>query len=346
MIFQQLPIKYPLPAMEAASVAELPEAGDWIYEPKWDGFRCLAWKDDGEVRVQSKAEKPLGRYFPEIAEAIAGLKADACVLDGELVVPDGKQFSFDLLLQRIHPAESRVQRLAAESPALFVVFDLLVDEHRNSIHELPMKKRRVALEQFFKRFCEGNPHLCLSPSSTDPASTRQWLKKSGNALDGIICKHGDLPYRSGERDGMSKVKFLKTADCVVGGFRYSSAGKGIGSLLLGLYDEDGLLHHVGHCTASGRMTGKDLRQPLEKLREAPGFSGKSPGGPSRWSQGRDAAWEPLRPDLVIEVEYDHVTGGRFRHGTRFLRWRPDKRPDQCRMEQIHMQKGKPLALLK
>jgi ATP-dependent DNA ligase len=346
MSLKQLPLQYPTPVMEAASVAELPTGDGWIYEPKWDGFRCLAWKGDDEVQLQSKAEKPLGRYFPEIEEAIGALKAERCVIDGELVVPDGNQISFDQLLQRIHPAASRVQRLAKEAPAVYVIFDLLVDEQGNAVHELPLTERRVALEKFFKRYCENEPRLCLSPASPDPAAARKWLKKSGNALDGIICKRREQPYRGGERDGMSKVKFMKTADCVVGGFRYSSKGKGIGSLLLGLYDSDGLLQHVGHCTVSSRMSAKNLPEALETLKEAPGFTGNAPGGPSRWSQGRDTSWEPVRPELIIEVEFDHVTGGRFRHGTRFLRWRPDKRPDQCTMEQILMKKGKPLALLK
>ena len=320
--------------MEARSVSEIPVGKDWEYEPKWDGFRCLAFRDGDKVELQSKSGQPLARYFPEIAAAVRKLKADRFVIDGELVIPTKSGLSFDDLLQRIHPAESRIRKLAHETPARYIVFDLLVDERGKSVHELPLAKRREALDKFEAKFLKKNPTIEVSPATRDVSLARKWLSERGVKLDGVIAKRLDFPYRSGERDGMQKIKKLRTADCVVGGFRYSSKGKVIGSLLLGLYDDDGLLHHVGFTSSFNEEQRKELTKKLEPLIAPPGFTGNKPGGPSRWSTERSGDWQPLKPKLVVEVQYDHFTGGRFRHGTKFLRWRPDKKHQQCTYKQL------------
>jgi ATP-dependent DNA ligase len=319
--------------MEAASVDTLPTGGDWQYEPKWDGFRCLAFRDGDTIRIQSKAGKPLGRYFPDVIELLAGLEARRFVLDGEIVIPVDGALSVDELLLRVHPAESRVRALADAHPARLQVFDLLVDERGRSLVGLPLKERRPRLERFAKAFFPPRGRIVLSRATRSAATGRRWLMGGSGDLDGVIAKRLTLPYRSGERDGMVKIKRQRTADCVVGGFRYASKGGGVGSLLLGLYDE-GLLHHVGFTSSLRGDQRKGLAERLERLIQPPGFTGRAPGGPSRWSTERSAAWEPLRPELVVEVCYDHVSGERFRHGTRFLRWRPDKAPRQCRMSQL------------
>jgi ATP-dependent DNA ligase len=341
-----LPIKPGFPPMEALLVSEIPEGDNWEYEPKWDGFRCLAFRDGKKVELQSKSGQTLGRYFPEIVEALLKLKASKFVLDGELVIPAGSAgdspatrgqalgFSFDDLLQRIHPAASRVAKLSRETPAHFIVFDLLVDDAGNPIHELPLSKRRGKLESFAKKYLAKTPGIELSPKTTNVTLARKWLSTSGIRLDGIIAKRLDLPYRSGERDGMQKVKRMRTADCVVGGFRYATKGKVVGSLLLGLYDENGLLHHVGYTSSFNEMQKKELTKKLEPLIAPPGFTGNKPGGPSRWSTKKTSEWEPLQTKLVVEIQFDHFTGGRFRHGTKFLRWRLDKKPKQCGFEQV------------
>ncbi len=329
-----LPIKPPYPPMEALLVPEIPRGDDWEYEPKWDGFRCLAFRDGEKVELQSKSGQPLTRYFPEIADALLKLKATKFVLDGELVIPVKGGLSFDDLLQRIHPAASRVQKLSKETPAHLIVFDLLVDETAKQVLQEPLVKRRNRLEKFAKKYLSRNPTIELSPKTEDYATAKKWLSTTGLKLDGVIAKRRDLPYRSGERDGMQKVKRMRTADCVVGGFRYASKGKVIGSLLLGLYDDQGLLHHVGYTSSFNEKEKKDLTKKLESLIAPPGFTGNRPGGPSRWSTKRTSEWEPLRTKLVAEVQYDHFTGGRFRHGTRFLRWRVDKKPKQCDFGQI------------
>jgi ATP-dependent DNA ligase len=319
--------------MEALLVSEIPEGENWEYEPKWDGFRCLAFRDGKTVELQSKSGQSLGRYFPEIVEALVTLKASKFVLDGELVIPVKAGLSFDDLLQRIHPAASRVARLAKETPAQFIVFDLLVDDAGKPIHELPLSKRREKLESFAKKYLVSKS-IELSPKTENVTLARKWLSTSGIKLDGVIAKRLDLPYRSGERDGMQKVKRMRTADCVVGGFRYASKGKVVGSLLLGLYDDDGLLHHVGYTSSFNESEKKQLTKKLEPLIAQPGFTGNKPGGPSRWSTKKTSEWEPLRTKLVVEIQYDHFTGGRFRHGTKFLRWRPDKKPTQCTLAQL------------
>jgi ATP-dependent DNA ligase len=319
--------------MEALLVSEIPEGENWEYEPKWDGFRCLAFRDGKTVELQSKSGQSLGRYFPEIVEALVTLKASKFVLDGELVIPVKAGLSFDDLLQRIHPAASRVARLAKETPAQFIVFDLLVDDAGKPIHELPLSKRREKLESFAKKYLVSKS-IELSPKTENVTLARKWLSTSGIKLDGVIAKRLDLPYRSGERDGMQKVKRMRTVDCVVGGFRYASKGKVVGSLLLGLYDDDGLLHHVGYTSSFNESEKKQLTKKLEPLIAQPGFTGNKPGGPSRWSTKKTSEWEPLQTKLVVEIQYDHFTGGRFRHGTKFLRWRPDKKPTQCTLAQL------------
>lgn len=322
-------MKAPAP-MEALLAAELPEGSGWQYEPKWDGFRCLAQRDGDEVELISKNGKPLGRYFPEVLEAIAGLNTSRFLLDGELIIPVGDALSFDALQLRLHPAESRVRKLAAETPAELMLFDLL-SLKGDDYAERPLRERRRALETFFKSIHE--PKLKLSPATTDRRTALDWLERSGGALDGVIAKRLDQPYKSGER-AMVKVKPERTADCVVGGFRYAEKKPVVGSLLLGLYDDEGLLDHVGFTSAIPADERERLSGELEKLIEPPGFTGSAPGGPSRWRTERTVQWQPLKPVLVVEVKYDQVTSRRFRHGTALLRWRPDKDPKQCTFDQL------------
>ena len=344
----KLPIPVAYPPMEALSVDEIPKGEVWQYEPKWDGFRCLAFRDGEEVALQSKSGQPLARYFPEVADFLRALPAKRFVLDGEIVIPVGKGLSFDDLLQRIHPADSRVRKLAAESPALLIVFDVLVDGSGRSLVDLPLAKRRPLLEAFARKQFPAGGRIRLSPATSELRVAERWLSGVGGALDGIVAKRSDLTYASGsgERTGMQKVKLLRTADCVVGGFRYASKGKVVGSLLLGLYNGKGQLDHVGFCSGLTTVAREELTPRLEALVKPPGFTGNAPGGPSRWSTERTGDWKPLAPRLVAEVQYDHFTGGRFRHGTRLLRWRPDKAPRQCRIDQLARRRRKsPLELL-
>jgi ATP-dependent DNA ligase len=330
-----LPLPFPYQPMEAESADSLPNGKAWLYEPKWDGFRCLAFRDGSAVRIQSKAGKPLGRYFPDVIEALLAVGARKFVLDGEIVIPVQGRLSFDELLLRVHPAESRVRTLVEAHPARLLVFDLLVDERGHALVDLPLAERRRRLEAFARKYFPSGGPVALSRATRRLPTAQRWLQEGGEGdLDGVVAKRLDLPYRSGERDGMRKVKRQRTADCVVGGFRYASKGGGIGSLLLGLYDEEGLLNHVGFTSSLRAEERVKLRAKLEPLIEPPGFTGRAPGGPSRWSTERSTEWEPLAPRLVLEVGYDHVSSGRFRHGTRFLRWRPDKAPEQCTMEQL------------
>ncbi|HEY0430503.1 MAG TPA: ATP-dependent DNA ligase, partial [Pyrinomonadaceae bacterium] len=333
-----LPIKPPFPPMEALLVSEIPAGDNWEYEPKWDGFRCLAFRDGESVELQSKSGQPLERYFPEIVAALLKVKATKFVLDGELVIPVKDGLSFDDLLQRIHPAASRIAKLAQQTPAHFVVFDLLVDDAGKAIHELLLNKRRGKLESFAKKYLAKNLSIELSPKTDDIALAREWLSTTGIKLDGVIAKRLDLPYRSGERDGMQKVKRMRTVDCVVGGFRYASKGQVVGSLLLGLYDDEGMLHHCGYTSSFNAAEKEELTKKLEPLIASPGFTGNKPGGPSRWSTKKTDEWQPLKTKLVVEVQYDHFTGGRFRHGTKFLRWRPEKKPKQCGFDQVEGRK--------
>jgi ATP-dependent DNA ligase len=329
-----LAVRPPLPPMEARLVDDLPEGTGWQYEPKWDGFRCLVFKEGKTIELQSKAQKPLARYFPEVVEAVAAIGGPRFALDGEIVVPVGDILSFDDLLQRIHPAESRIRRLAEETPALLVVFDLLADERGRSLLARPLAERRLRLEAFAGKRLGPDGSVSLSPATIDRRAAERWLSSAGGSLDGVVAKRLDQPYRSGERTAAVKVKRVRSADCVVGGFRYGKGRKEVGSLLLGLYDDGGLLHHVGFTSAIPESDKTELTRRIEKLVGGPGFTGQAPGGPSRWATERSAEWEPLRPELVVEVTYDHFTGGRFRHGTGLLRWRPDKPPAECTLDQV------------
>ncbi|HMG05578.1 MAG TPA: ATP-dependent DNA ligase [Chthoniobacterales bacterium] len=340
-----LELKPPLPPMEARSIDEIPTGDEWQYEPKWDGFRCLAFRDGKHVFLQSKAGQPLARYFPDVVAKIQKLKAKRFVLDGELVIPIGDALSFDELQLRLHPAASRVQKLAAAHPAMLIVFDLLADAEGKSLLALPLRARRKNLEAFARENLKGKGGLRLSPATTKLTTAKKWFDKAGGNLDGIIAKQIDAPYASGERTAMVKVKQIRSADCVIGGFRYATDSELIGSLLLGLYDEDGLLHHVGFTSAFKASERPDLTRKFEALKKNPGFTGNAPGGPSRWSTERSGEWEPVDSKTVVEVTYDHFTGGRFRHGTKILRWRKDKSPRQCTMDQVEHREGKSLALL-
>jgi len=316
--------------MEAMLAAELPDGEGWQYEPKWDGFRCLARREGAEVTLTSKSGKPLARYFPEVVEMLSKLSEKRFLVDGELIINAGDALAFDALQMRLHPAESRIRKLAAETPAELMLFDLLELDGRSLIDQ-SLADRRAALERFIKH--NPTPSLHLSPTTGDRKTALAWLERSGGALDGVIAKRIDLPYLSGER-AMIKVKQQRTADCVVGGFRYATGKKEVGSLLLGLYDDEGLLDHVGFTSALKAEDRPALTKKLEKLIQPPGFTGDAPGGPSRWANARSAEWQPLKPKLVAEVRYDQVTGRRFRHGTGFLRWRPDKAPEQCTFDQL------------
>jgi ATP-dependent DNA ligase len=334
----------PFPPMEALSVDEIPAGEEWQYEPKWDGFRCLVFRDHDSVELQSKAGQPLTRYFPEIVEAARALSPKMFVLDGEIVVPADGAFSFDALLQRIHPAATRIKRLATETPSLLIVFDLLAGSDGRSLTEKPLAERRPLLEAFAQKYFRGES-IRLSPATTRLPDASRWLKSVGATLDGIIAKRRDLPYRSGDRVGMQKIKNYRSADCVVGGFRYGEGKDVVGSLLLGLYDKTGLLHHVGFTSTIKRTERKALTEKVEKLIAPPGFTGNTPGGPSRWSTRRSGEWKPLKPKLVVEVCYDHFSGHRFRHGTRLLRFRPDKAPEQCMLDQVKQKKANLMRLL-
>jgi len=328
--FDSLAVKPGLAPMEARLVDALPDAPGWRFEPKWDGFRCLVFRDGGEVHLQSKSGKPLGRYFPEIVESIRAMEADRIVLDGELIIPVGGVLSFDALQLRLHPAESRVRRLASETPAQLMLFDLLFSKETSYL-DAPLEHRRLALEIVHR--AERRDDLLLSPFTDDRALAQTWLDMAGGALDGVVAKRRDGPYDSGER-AMLKIKQLRTADCVVGGFRYGTNSRLVGSLLLGLFNDEGRLDHVGFTSAIPSEQREEITARLEATVGPPGFTGDAPGGPSRWATERSGEWEPLRHELVVEVRYDHVTGKRFRHGTKFLRWRPDKAPEQCRLDQL------------
>lgn len=319
--------------MEARLVDELPADDGWQFEPKWDGFRCLAFRSGDAVEIKAKSGKSLSRFFPEVLANLRALGQRAFVLDGELIISasDGG-LAFDALQMRLHPAQSRIQRLSKETPADFVFFDCLLAGRGKPLLNEPLVHRREVLERFFADF--GGAHgLRLTPCTHKLRQARSWLNTPRVSLDGVIAKQLDLPYLAGER-AMLKVKRLRTADCVVGGFRYASAGRLVGSLLLGLYDTAKRLHHVGFTSSIRDQERPALTKRLERLIAPPGFTGDAPGGPSRWSTERSAQWEPLRPQLVVEVRYDHVTGQRFRHGTHFVRWRPDKAPGQCTFDQL------------
>lgn len=329
---------WPLAPMEARQVEAVPEGPDWQYEPKWDGFRCLCRRRGADLDLRSKSGQPLDRYFPDVAAALASVPAGDFIIDGELVVPVGGELDFEQLQLRLHPAASRVRMLAERHPAVLVVFDLLAWDG-TALLERPLAERRAALEAF-----APGAGLTLSPTTTDPAAARAWFAATGGGLDGIVAKRQDLPYRTGQRDGMVKYKHLRTVDCVVGGYRVGAGGL-VASLLLGLYGDDGLLHHVGFTSAIKERERPALTELVRAAEGPPGFTGRAPGGPSRWSGGEEKPWRPLRHTLVIEVCYDHVTNGRFRHGVGLLRWRPDKAPAQCKLDQLVRETASALALL-
>lgn len=327
-----LPIPLDLAPMEAKLVDEPPRGDGWRYEPKWDGFRCLVFKAGEQVELRSKSGKPLGRYFPEVIAMISSLPIDRLVLDGELMIETGGAIAFDALQMRLHPAESRIAKLSRQTPASLVVYDCLLDDAGRSLLAAPLSARRAALERLFARIGD-HPDLRLSPGTQDRDQACAWLAQTGAALDGVVAKSLDAAYAPGER-AMLKIKRLSTADCVVGGFRYETDRRQVASLLLGLYDGEGKLNHVGFTSTITNAERAELTERLEALTAPPGFTGKAPGGPSRWTTERSADWTPLRPELVVEVRFDQVTGERFRHGTKLLRWRPDKSPRQCTMEQL------------
>ncbi|AUW57727.1 ATP-dependent DNA ligase [Sphingobium sp. SCG-1] len=316
--------------MEAKLVATLPSDAGWQFEPKWDGFRALALREGKEVEILSKSGKSLARYFPEIVAMLASISESRFLLDGEIILPVDDVLSFDALQQRLHPAASRITKLSKETPAQLMLFDCLA-LGKDDLAGLPLKDRRVALDRFHRD--HGRASLLLSPYTSKADEAQAWLAHSGGALDGVIAKRVDEPYRWGER-AMLKVKQLRSADCVVGGIRRQKEGNGVASLLLGLYDDGGKLNHVGFTSAIKDEERAAIGDRIAPFLGGEGFTGKAPGGPSRWNNGEASAWEPLKPELVVEVVYDQVTGDRFRHGTRLLRWRPDKAPEQCTMDQL------------
>lgn len=340
-----LPIAPPLPPMLAKLASEIPAGDGWLYEPKWDGFRAIVFRDGEDVYIQSRELKPLDRYFPELAAPLRAALPRRAVLDGEIVIagPDG--LDFEALLLRIHPAASRVAKLASEMPASFVAWDVLAlgDE---DLRRTPLGERRVRLEH---ALAAATPPVHLTPATTDRATALDWFARfEGAGLDGVIAKRLDEPYQPGKR-AMAKVKHQRTADCVVAGFRWHKDGDGtlVGSLLLGLYDAGGVLHHVGIAASFTRARRAELAAELAPFRTnalaehpwrewggADAASQRMPGGSSRWNRGKDLSWVPVRPELVCEVAYDHLQGTRFRHATHFLRWRPDKAPASCRYDQL------------
>ena len=327
-----MPTRIPFP-MEALLVGELPEGKEWRYEPKWDGFRCLAHKRDLTVTLRSKSGRPLERYFPDIVGLLEKLAVRTFLLDGELLVEGEKGYSFSDLQMRLHPAASRVHMLAQKQPATFVIFDILETEDDQTLMSVPLSQRRRLLEQFYETYCSKEKAIRLSPQTDSLSEAMDWLSSSGWYIDGIVAKKNTDVYVPGERV-MQKYKPMRTADCVVGGFRYGKDSDEVGSLLLGLYDDAGRLNHVGFTSAIAKADKPSLTKKLERLIQEPGFTGNAPGAPSRWSTDRSTQWKPLSPKLVVEVSFDHVTDSRFRHGTKLIRFRPDKSPRQCTMEQL------------
>lgn len=316
--------------MEARLVDVLPEEGAWRFEPKWDGFRAIAVAAGNQVDIRSKSGKSLARFFPEVATLLRNLSVKDFIVDGELVLPIAGKLSFDALQQRLHPAASRIERLARETPAKLILFDCLRLDGEELTGQ-PLRIRRAALERF--HVAAGGPSLLLSPQTDTRSDALAWLERSGGALDGIVAKPLDQPYRPGER-AMLKVKTLRTADCVVGGYRMTKDGKGVASLLLGLHSTEGRLDHVGFVSGFPKEERAALLALMQPLAGGAGFSGDAPGGPSRWRKAGEAEWIPVAPERVVEVTYDQVTGQRLRHGARFVRWRPDKDPRACTFEQL------------
>jgi ATP-dependent DNA ligase len=338
------PIAPPVPPMLAKLATDIPDGDGWLYEPKWDGFRAMVFRDGDDMLIQSRELKPLDRYFPELAEPLRAALPARAVVDGEIVIAGADGLDFEALLQRIHPAASRVARLADETPASFVAWDLLA-EGNEDLRDTPLAERRARLE----RVLRGGTVVQLTPATTDRALAAEWFDRfEGAGLDGVVAKRLDGSYQPGQR-AMVKIKHQRTADCVVGGFRWHKDGPGtlVGSLLLGLYDADGVLHHVGIAASFTRARRAELARELEPLRKnaldghpwqawraEPSTEQRQPGASSRWNRSKDLSWEPLRPELVCEVAFDHLQGTRFRHATHFLRWRPDKSPEACRYDQL------------
>jgi ATP-dependent DNA ligase len=321
--------------MDALIARTLPVGPEWLYEPKWDGFRCLAFRDGREVYLQSKSGQPLARYFPEVVDNLRRLPGSRFVLDGELLVPVGQVWSFERLQMRLHPAESRVRKLSLSDPAVFMAFDVLAGPRGGALLAKPLRERRRLLEEFAtKRFIAAPAGIRLSPATIAVKEAERWFAAAAPGQDGVMAKRLDAPYAAGERTAMVKVKRIRTADCVVGGFRYAVNSRIVGSLLLGLHDEQGLLHHVGFTANFPRAGRIALTKRLEGMQHPPGFTGRAPGGPSRWSSERSGEWVPVHPRLVVEVSYDHLGEGRFRHGTSFVRWRIDKPADRCTFAQL------------
>jgi len=335
----------PVRPMLAKLAREMPPAGGQIYEPKWDGFRCIVFRDGDEVELGSRNEKPLTRYFPELIEPIRANFPDQAVVDGEIVIAGSGGLEFESLLQRIHPAASRVRMLAEQTPASFVAFDVLA-VGADDLRGQPFAARRGALEA---ALAGAQPPIHLTPATRDQAVALEWFDRfEGAGLDGVVAKREDLPYRENERV-MLKVKHARTADCVVAGFRWHKAGGGVGSFLLGLYDDTGTLHHVGVASGFSVARQREFAAELEPYRagalathpwaaraEAVGAEpgGRMPGGQNRWNAKADQSWEPVRPERVVEVAYDHLQGDRFRHATSFVRWRPDREPRSCTYSQL------------
>ncbi len=331
-----LPFAPPVPPMLAKLTAEIPEGDGWLYEPKWDGFRAIVFFDGSAANLQSRDLKPLARYFPELQASLQEVLPRPLILDGEVVIMTDHGLDFDALSLRIHPAESRVRKLAADMPSSFVAFDLLADGERD-LRETPFAERRVMLELALKAV---EAPAYLTPMTRDRDEATDWFERfEGAGLDGVVAKRADDAYQPNVR-AMLKIKHLRTVDCVVGGFRWNRGeeGRSVGSLLLGLYDGDGVLHHVGHTSSFKAAEKKALVKTLEPYRtddEGVGFGqGRTPGGPSRWTTDRTMDWHRLRPELVCEVTFDHLQGERFRHAATFRRWRPDKPPRDCTFDQI------------
>jgi ATP-dependent DNA ligase len=340
------PIEPPIEPMLAKLADALPPAGDYLFEPKWDGFRALVFHGGTELFIQSRDSRPLDRYFPELHDALLERLPAGCVLDGEIVIATPRGLDFDALQLRLHPAASRVAKLAKETPSSFVAFDVLAADNKNVMGE-PQSARRTALEQLLSGV---RAPVYLTPMTREREQARHWLEHfEGAGLDGVIAKPAGLTYQPGKR-AMIKVKHARTADCVVAGFRWHKSGKdAVGSLLLGLYDDEGVLQHVGVTSSFTTAMRKTLVTELAPLRkdamrdhpwrewaDAAGESNRMPGAQSRWSAGKDLSWEPLRIERVCEVKYDHLQGDRFRHAATFLRWRPDKRPEDCRYDQLEV----------
>lgn len=343
----------PIEPMLAKLVDSIPEGDGFLFEPKWDGFRAIVFRSKDDVYIQSRDLRPLDRYFPELHDALLTGLPPQCVLDGEIVIATSRGLDFDALQLRLHPAASRVAKLAASSPSSFVAFDALAADGK-SLLDRSQSDRRQALERLLAKV---KPPVYVTPMTRDRAVAAEWLEQfEGAGLDGVIAKPERQPYVPGKR-AMFKIKHARTADCVVAGFRWHKSGHdAIGSLLLGLYDNKGTLHHVGVTSSFTMATRRALVKELEPLRrnalakhpwrewaEADGTGHRMPGGQSRWSAGKDLSWEPLRIERVCEVKYDHLQGDRFRHAATFLRWRPDKSPDDCRYDQLEVTPAYELA---